>query len=202
MGRNMNDLREKKMILDVNAAKETAIRAHNYAWDMLTEAMEMIEEKDRKIKALSEIVYDKEKEIETIKSAINTDITNEEHIERLNRKKIMESNDVGIDFDPTKYNQNGRYRFIVRLETQLLEWCCDGYISYGFWRNTRDLSVASKALLWSTYQHHDKMCCKLINELVNYVNRELPLTLKCERALGSELKWYRLFDLDAPAWIT
>ena len=131
------------MILDVNAAKEAAMRAHKCA-DMLLEAMETIDARDKKIEMLMEIVDDKEKEITTIKSAINTDIKQEERIKRLDRKKIMESNSAMIDFDHTKHHSNDRYRFITRLETQLLEWYCDGYISYGFWRNTRDLSVASR----------------------------------------------------------
>jgi uncharacterized membrane protein YccC len=108
------------MILDVNAAKEAAMRAHKCA-DMLLEAMETIDARDKKIEMLMEIVDDKEKEITTIKSAINTDIKQEERIKRLDRKKIMESNSAMIDFDHTKHHSNDRYRFITRLETQLLE---------------------------------------------------------------------------------
>jgi len=89
------------MILDVNAAKEAAMRAHKCA-DMLLEAMETIDARDKKIEMLMEIVDDKEKEITTIKSAINTDIKQEElreEIRRLNEeitrleKEIDKSNE-------------------------------------------------------------------------------------------------------------
>ncbi|MDD3045840.1 MAG: DUF1192 family protein [Candidatus Delongbacteria bacterium] len=81
------------MILDVNAAKEAAMRAHKCA-DMLLEAMETIDARDKKIEMLMEIVDDKEKEITTIKSAINTDIKQGERIKRLDRKKHSDVNDM------------------------------------------------------------------------------------------------------------